>query len=187
MNNGGMYFSSQSGSYSFDNGAYLYSSGTGSSMHIESASTGFVLLRAGSSGGLEVRNNIIYHWTPISSASDSKLKENIKETEIVALNLINKLEVVEFDWKDEMYFTNSDKSKHEKAGFTAQQVKDVIPELVNYDGDKDIYGINSIGLIPYLTKAIQEQQKIIETQNTRITALETAVQKLTSKQGAELQ
>ena len=38
--------------------------------------------------------------------------------------------------------------------------------------------VNYIALIPILTKGIQEQQTIIETQNTRIEALEKMVLEL---------
>ena len=52
-------------------------------------------------------------------------------------------------------------------GFIAQEMEKVFPQLVsiipdkNIDGSKisDYKGINYIGLIPVLTKAIQEQQK----------------------------
>jgi len=72
-------------------------------------------------------------------------------------------------------------------GFIAQELEEVFPELVNdnlqpgtdprYDKDSEhreslsYKGINYIGLIPILTEAIKEQQKMIEAQKAEIDEL----------------
>ncbi len=62
-------------------------------------------------------------------------------------------------------------------GFTAQNIESVFPELVKVNPAKkeqpaEFKAINYIGLIPVLTEAIQEQQKIIDQLKERIEILE---------------
>ena len=63
------------------------------------------------------------------------------------LNVINSIEIKSFDWLTD--------GKHVGAGIIAQQLRQIIPELVGED-DNGLLGVNFIGLIPYLIKAIQE-------------------------------
>jgi len=79
-----------------------------------------------------------------------------------------------FDWK------NGDAQN--VAGFIAQEVQEVLPELVTdyvYNQDEEGNNVTKKSLkmgdiLPTLVKAIQEQQAIIETLTARITALEQA-------------
>ena len=74
-------------------------------------------------------------------------------------------------------------------GFVAQEMEKVFPQLVsiipdkNIDGSKisDYKGINYIGLIPVLTKAIQEQQKNISDIKQESEALKIENQELKSR------
>ena len=90
-----------------------------------------------------------------TSASDRRLKENIKGTKY-GLDEILKLEPVDYTLK-----LNGLK----QVGFIAQDVKPLIPEVVSgVEGDiekGETLGITYTSLIPVLTKAIQEQQTII--------------------------
>jgi predicted RNase H-like nuclease (RuvC/YqgF family) len=75
-----------------------------------------------------------------------------------------KLNPVSFYWKDE----NMDKEKH--FGFVAQEVEEVLPELVRQDSQgKKILDYDEI--IPYLVRAIQEQQMEIEELKEKINEL----------------
>ena len=48
-------------------------------------------------------------------------------------------------------------------GFVAQDVEQVIPEVVDVpETETDYYGIRTTDMIPFLVKAIQEQQKQID-------------------------
>ncbi|MGB0376040.1 MAG: tail fiber domain-containing protein, partial [Flavobacteriaceae bacterium] len=75
-------------------------------------------------------------------------------------------------------------------GFIAQEVNEIIPEIVRESFDKTgILSLNYNAFIPVLTKAIQEQQEQIEaqqrqlnTQATEIETLKTLVQQLINKQ-----
>ena len=58
-------------------------------------------------------------------------------------------------------------------GFIAQEVKEVIPEAVSvYQEENEMLAIKMDFIIPHLTKAIQEQQTIIEDLKSRIETLE---------------
>lgn len=90
----------------------------------------------------------------ITTASDRRLKEKIKPTPVKAIDKINDLNLVAFDYI-------KDKS-HEEIGLIAQEVLDVVPNAVNeYEGKDSHLTINYAKFIPYLLKAIQElNQKI---------------------------
>ena len=96
-------------------------------------------------------------WSQInrvkSAISDKRLKTNVKPTKVKAVDLLNKIEIVEFNWKKD--------NKFEKIGAIAQQVQSVEESLVVYDmDDKQTYNdylrINYYDTIPYLIKAVQE-------------------------------
>ena len=96
-------------------------------------------------------------WSQInrvkSSVSDKRFKTNIKPTKVEAVDLLNKIEIVEFNWKKD--------NKFEKIGAIAQQVQSVEASLVVHDmDDKQTYNdylrINYYDTIPYLIKAVQE-------------------------------
>lgn len=96
-------------------------------------------------------------WSQIdrvkSSVSDKRFKTNIKPTKVKAVDLLNKIEMVEFNWKKD--------NKFEKIGAIAQQVQSVEESLVVKDMDSkqsysDYLRISYYDTIPYLIKAIQE-------------------------------
>lgn len=104
-------------------------------------------------------------WSQInrvkSAISDQRLKTNIKPTKINALDTLNNIEMVEFNWKKDNRF--------EKIGAIAQQVQSVEENLVVHDmDDKQTYNdylrINYYDTIPYLIKAIQE----LSTENQQL-------------------
>jgi len=71
-------------------------------------------------------------------------------------------------------FSYIDKYKYGEGydiGFIAQDVNDVIPEAVGTGIDSDIF-MDSVKLIPVLTKAIQEQNALIKALEQRILILE---------------
>lgn len=102
-------------------------------------------------------------WSQISrlrsAISDKRLKENIQPTKVNALDTLNKIEMVEFNWKKD--------GKFEKLGAIAQQVKSVEDSLVVNDMDdkqtfNDHLRINYYDTIPYLIKAVQELSEKVE-------------------------
>lgn len=111
----------------------------------------------------------------IIQTSDLRSKTNIR-TMKYGLNEILKLKPVYYtkhvikEWQDgKPVFSELEGHQWNEAGFIAQDVYDVIPEIVHKpSSDEEQWGLNYIGLIPILVKAIQEQQKIIEQQQQTI-------------------
>ena len=75
--------------------------------------------------------------------------------------------------KEDGQFVKQDEGAND-IGFIAQEVLPLIPEVVSVpvDTDKDLYSISYPKLTAVLTKAIQEQQTIIEDLKARIETLE---------------
>jgi hypothetical protein len=100
--------------------------------------------------------------TSITAISDVTLKENIKPLE-TGLNEVIKLKPRRFDWK------NGDGKNI--AGFVAQEVEEILPDLVSESKytDKETKKSLKMGdMIPTLVKAIQELKAEIELLKTQI-------------------
>ena len=115
-------------------------------------------------------NNAVVWWSQIGSgsvkywidkSSDRRLKENITPTTINAIDTINKLNMVKFD------FIKG--KKHEEVGLIAQEVEDIIPQAISRDPEsEDSYlHIDYTAFVPYLIKAIQELNQKLEEVNER--------------------
>ena len=104
--------------------------------------------------------------TSINSLSDERLKENIVDLE-TGLTEVMSLKPRRFDWKD--------REEKNVAGFVAQEVETVLPDLIgNYmhDDIDDAKSVKMGDMVPTLVKAIQEQQTIIQELEARIATLE---------------
>lgn len=108
-------------------------------------------------------NSTVIWWGQIervkSAVSDKRLKENIQPTKVNALDTLNQIEMVEFNWKKD--------GKFEKIGAIAQQVENVDESLVvqhfeDKDTPTDYLRINYYDTIPYLIKAVQELSEKVE-------------------------
>jgi hypothetical protein len=92
-------------------------------------------------------------WT---TASDIRLKKNIVNTNY-GLNTVMKFRPVEYSLKS---------NNLKQIGFIAQEIKSLVPEVITgKEGDLEkgeTLGITYSALVPVLTKAIQEQQALIE-------------------------
>ena len=110
-----------------------------------------------------------------AASSDTTLKTNIIRNEY-GLNQIMNLETIKFNWKD----THKQGNQNE-VGFNAQNLKEFIPEATYIIPSTGKLGIKDDAIIATLTKAIQEQQIIIESQDKRIQQLEEMVKQLIEK------
>lgn len=98
-------------------------------------------------------------YAGITSSSDRRLKENIKESPVNALDKIQALNMVSFDFIESQ--------KHEEVGLIAQEAQNVVPEAIETDEVTSYLSINYSKFVPYLLKAVQElDQKIKEMENT---------------------
>lgn len=124
---------------------------------------------------LHVIGNILITGT-MTQNSDQRLKQNIQPLDN-ALDKITKLQGVSFNWKDE--------EKHSKGGqigLIAQNVEQVLPELVNTADDKEkTLSVNYIGLISVLVEAMKEQQFHIKQAEKKNQILEQRIQALEKK------
>jgi len=115
------------------------------------------------------------------SYSDKKFKQNIKRIDN-ALDKINALDGMTYKFKEEKigdYDFSLLKGK-EQLGFIAQNLKEVLPELVSED-DNGYQSVNYIGVIPVLVEAVKEQQDVIGEQETVITELNETVESLEAR------
>ncbi len=80
---------------------------------------------------------------------------------------------VQFDFitPDKPAWSESKKAEVEslnkdRIGFIAQELLEVVPELVKYDKEVDEYSVDYLGVIPILVEAMKDQQQeILELQN----------------------
>ena len=100
-----------------------------------------------------------------SNISDERAKKNINPLEFNAIEKVIALQ-------PKSYYMKNDSEKI-RYGFIAQEVNEIIPDLITGDfNDKGFAGLDYNGIIPVLVKAIQEQQEIIKQLENRIINLE---------------
>ena len=106
--------------------------------------------------------------------SDSRIKSNIA-TLSYGLDIVKQLKPSQYKHHNSIkvdgQFVKQDEGAND-IGFIAQEVLPLIPEIVSIpeNPDKDLYSINYPKLTTVLTKAIQEQQTLIQELEARITA-----------------
>jgi hypothetical protein len=102
------------------------------------------------------------------NGSDERIKQDIEPINS-ALPIINALEPVTFKYKSEY-----SKDQNVQPGFIAQQLKAVMANETYVDGvvqkGPEYLNVAYQSLVPLLTKAIQEQQAIIESLKARLDA-----------------
>jgi hypothetical protein len=122
--------------------------------------------------------HIVTTGTSVSyeTSSDYRLKENVNY-EFDALTRVKELKPARFN-----FIVDADKTVD---GFLAHEVSDIVPEAitgekdaVDDEGSPEYQGIDQSKLVPLLTKAIQEQQTLIETQQTTINDLKSRIETL---------
>ena len=155
-------------------GAFTVQELSGQVMRSESSSSGTVthLQFVKVSGGAAQIGAITGTTSSVSytSGSDYRLKENVI-TDWDATTLLKQLKPSKFNFKDNQSETVT--------GFIAHEVQEVLPYLVNGEKDgEDMQSMDYAKLTPLLTKAIQEQQTLIETQQTTINDLKSRIETL---------
>jgi hypothetical protein len=102
-----------------------------------------------------------------AAISDERLKTNIQNTDVVGLDVINNLRLVKFDWNDTaVQDAGWSMTGHQKLGFVAQEVEAIVPEFISEDAN-GFKIMGDSGFIPYLIKAVQEQQTKIQELEAR--------------------
>jgi hypothetical protein len=115
------------------------------------------LIIADTTGQAKFINDVVAFAT-----SDKRLKENVKSLDN-ALDKINKINGVEFDWiegKDKHGNSVHSNEGHD-IGVIAQEIEEVLPEVVT-TRDNGYKAVKYEKIVPLLIQAIKEQQKQIE-------------------------
>jgi len=155
-----------------------------------STSTDQFLIRAGGGVGigttspseaLEVSGNICASGT-IGVCSDARYKSRVV-TLSGSLDQISRLRGVAFEWNVAEYPEHRF-AKGRQIGFLAQEVNDVVPEIVS-KGKDGYYSVDYGRLAPVLVQAIQELQAInaskdreLESLKSRLAVLESSIETL---------
>ena len=101
------------------------------------------------------------------TSSDRRLKNDIETLPVGTLQKVLQLNPAS-------YYYNHDRERTKRAfGFIAQEVEEILPELILHpENGEGTLALNYDDFTPLLTKAIQEQQKLIEEKDQRIIELE---------------
>jgi len=123
-------------------------------MWYEASTNNNLVIRNGTSGGVYLNDPGATSW---SASSDERLKDNIVSLDSSVLDKVLNLNPVTYYWK-------SGDDTTQQVGFIAQEVDALGLDTVvsKPSSDNDFYGLKYEKLIPYLVKAIQEQQKQID-------------------------
>ena len=119
----------------------------------------------GDGGNPKGGKNAVVWWNQVGSgslkyhidrSSDRRLKKNIFDSNVNALDLINQLRMKRFDFIDT--------GIHEEVGLIAQEVEKILPTVVsrNPENEDDYLHIDYTAFVPYLIKAIQELNQKVE-------------------------
>ena len=110
--------------------------------------------------------------------SDARLKQNVSSI-ANGLKTVQSLRPIRYERSDA-------DSRESHLGLLAQEVEEVLPEIVGRykedDGDDDYLAINYARLVPVLVDAIQRQQATIDARAERIESLEERVEALERRQ-----
>ena len=104
-------------------------------------------------------------------SSDIRLKDNVQQSEVDALSVINQIQMRQFDWKD--------RQEHWDVGFVADELEKIDPLLsigggTDEDGNPMYKSVNDFYLLGYLTKAVQELSAENARLKKRVSHLEAA-------------
>ena len=100
----------------------------------------------------------VYTVAGVVTTSDIRLKENVRHI-TNGLDIITQITPIRYN------LISTPEEQH--LGFSAQELETIVPEVVykeasGCESNDSTYGVNYAELIPVLTKAIQEQQHLIE-------------------------
>lgn len=120
-------------------------------------------------------NNYLSNWLGANGVSDQRYKKNIQPTQRIALDTINKLKFVDFDWSDDMRgMKNTDSVT---GGWLSQELEKIDPSLVNHLFDGEFINPDISTVLPLAFKAIQELSEKNKALEERLQKLEELMNK----------
>lgn len=151
----------------YDSGQAFVGNATSSAVVWRRPSAGINYMKVNDGSTLRVQSLGGGNWASISSTSgwaagtsDIRLKENVAPISY-GLDTILALRPIEFDWI---------KEKRHDIGFSAQDVEEIIPEIVEIwkadpanEGEIDTYAMRKDALVAVLVKAVQELAARVQT------------------------
>jgi hypothetical protein len=106
-------------------------------------------------------------------SSDRRIKKNIEDSNVSALDLINKIEHRQFEMKKD--------GKHYNIGYIAQELEEIDKNFVlikeKTNKTEQQYYINELPLLATATKAIQELNEKVEQLQNKVNELEKLIEK----------
>jgi hypothetical protein len=101
------------------------------------------------------------------TSSDARFKKDVQPL-ADSLNTVLKLRGVQFNWKRDEY-PEHNFSEDRQVGFIAQEVAEVLPDVVNKSNDKDgFYSVSYGRIVPVLVEAIKELKAENESLKTQL-------------------
>lgn len=100
------------------------------------------------------------------ASSDIRLKDNVKDSEVTAMDLIKKIKVRQFDWNNNNqngYLMNT----HQDIGFVADELEALDERLaigggVDDEGEMNVKTVDTFYMLGYVVKALQELEETVE-------------------------
>lgn len=140
---------SSSGSVNYASSAG-FASASGGSMYLQNGS--YTLVFQSSDNNMIYKNGGTSLWSAMTGwLSDERFKDVFGTTPGSGLAIVNALNVVDYSFKQDGPASDGGVKR---TGFLAQQVAQVVPELVTDTGSSLL--LNKVEIIPFLVKAIQE-------------------------------
>ena len=147
---------------------YLYNSSNNQSATLFTGSAGDGSLNLFNSSGSYTINlsgqSGVVTCVSVTQTSSRKVKDNIKSMDPEEARKILDLEAVSFDYK------NKDQGV-DKRGFIAEDVAEIIPQLVSPETEERPATLDYIGMIPYLQAVIKQQDKQIQELKAKLDKL----------------
>ncbi len=114
------------------------------------------------------------------SSSDIRLKTNVRDSEISALEVIKSIKIREFDWID------GREDFHQEIGFVADELEAIDKKLAigggsTEDGYMNVKSVNDFYLSGYVVKGMQEIVEIEEEHGERLISNQTRIENLEEK------
>ena len=126
----------------------------------------YITNEAGTPNYIEVLSNAYPAYGVDIWQSDKRLKDNIQDSLYKALDKVMKIKHRSFDYKN---------GGHVALGYVADELQEIDSDFVVEVGEDKMKQPLPRALIPLLSKAIQEQQEIIEKLESRVDELEKKV------------
>ena len=131
--------------------------------------------------GYRVRiNGSLYCNGNVVAYSDRRKKKNIVTIDN-ALDKVLQLRGVYYERIEDLVDDRDDLYKGRQVGMIAQEVQEVLPEVVSYAEEIDEYALDYPKMVGLLVEAHKDQQKLINSQQEKIDKLEEMVYNLMNK------